>query len=125
MCHHTGLIVCFACLFLSTGSSTMPEENTDRNVSCSTARLYEKYSINGSLSLEGLDMLLHSIKNICFSHPKLKEDDQKSSLKIENSNFTTPNEIDDADKKANGEINWDSTCSFNKLFSYSMAVCWG
>ena len=74
MCRHTGLLVCFACLFLSVNSSSSLTEKKIRDeTSCNTAKLFESYSNNGSLSLEGLDQILKSVRNLCPSHWKEKE----------------------------------------------------
>ena len=73
MCRHTGLLVCFACLFLSANSSSSLELRSKREVTCSTAKLFEIYSNNGSLSLEGLDKLLTSVRSSCSSYWKEKK----------------------------------------------------
>lgn len=73
MCRHTGLLVCFACLFLSAHSSSNIEERSKREEACSTTKLFESHSSNGSLSMEGLDKILKSVRILCSSHWKEKE----------------------------------------------------
>ena len=74
MCRHTGLLVCFACLFLSAHSSSNLEDRSKREDVCSTTKLFEIHSSNGSLSLEGLDQILKSVKSLCSSYWKEKEE---------------------------------------------------
>lgn len=74
MCRHTGLLVCFACLFLSANSSANLETRSKRaEATCSTAKLFEIHSNNGSLSLEGLDQILKHVRSLCSSYWKEKE----------------------------------------------------
>lgn len=74
MCRHTGLLVCFACLFLSTNSSSgLDGKSKSAGATCSAANLFETHSQNGSLSLEGLDQILKSVRNLCSSYWKEKE----------------------------------------------------
>lgn len=74
MCRHTGLLVCFACLFLSTNpSSALQERSKTAEASCSATKLFEIYSQNGSLSLDGLDQILKSVRSLCSSYWKEKE----------------------------------------------------
>lgn len=73
MCQHTGLLVCFACLFLSAHSSSNLEDHSKWEEACSTAKLFESHSSNGSLSMEGLDKILKSVRSLCSSHWKEKE----------------------------------------------------
>jgi len=74
MCHHMpkmGLLVCFACLALST--STMEDQFIDNSISCRTKDLYDKYSSDGSLSLQGLDQILKTVRETCSSIWKEKD----------------------------------------------------
>lgn len=41
---------------------------------CSTAKLFEIHSSNGSLSLEGLDQILKSVRSLCSTYWKEKEE---------------------------------------------------
>jgi hypothetical protein len=80
MCHHMpkmGLLVCFACLALST--STMEDQFIDNSISCHTKDLYDKYSSDGSLSLQGLDQILKTVRENCSSIWKEKEKDVMKS----------------------------------------------
>lgn len=74
MCRHTGLrLVCFACLFLSVNPSSQTAEADGKWAdACSTGRIFEKYSNNGSLSLEGLDRVLKMVESTCTSYWKEK-----------------------------------------------------
>jgi len=91
MCRHTGILVCFACLFLSAHSSSHIQEKNKNEEMCSTTKLFEIHSSNGSLSLEGLDQILKSVRSLCSSYWKEKEDTfhihtiSKVSSDIENS----------------------------------------
>lgn len=74
MCRHTGLLVCFACLFLSANpSSALQEKSRTAEASCNAAKLFEIHSQNGSLSLDGLDQILKSVRSLCSSYWKEKE----------------------------------------------------
>jgi len=66
-----GLLVCFACLALST--STMEDQFIDNSISCRTKDLYDKYSSDGSLSLQGLDQILKTVRETCSSIWKEKD----------------------------------------------------
>ena len=76
---------CFACLLFSTGTAsvasgeTIESSKTDESV-CSSTKLFEQYSSNGSLSLDDLDQLLKAVKNKCnILHWSKEEDSTHSS----------------------------------------------
>ncbi len=74
MCRHTGILVCFACLFLSAHSSSHIQDKNKSEEMCSATKLFEIHSSNGSLSLEGLDQILKSVRSLCSSYWKEKEE---------------------------------------------------
>jgi hypothetical protein len=95
-----GLLVCFACLALST--STMEDQFIDNSISCRTKDLYDKYSSDGSLSLQGLDQILKTVRETCSSIWKEK-DIMKSEIPSQKiSDQRDPiSEVTDSDSNSN------------------------
>ena len=78
MCQHSGLIVCcFACLLFSSSSSTLSttsEGGRTEEAVCSNAKLFEKFSFNGSLSLIDFDQLMQTVKDKCVLNWNIEHD---------------------------------------------------
>lgn len=126
MCHHTGLLVCFACLFLSTSSLSTSDKNINSDFSCNTAKLYEKYSKNGSLSLEGLDQILTSFRSVCLSHMRVTVIDSHQSPDSVNPNHTTEATAEETSGNANGTftILMPICLILYETCFYSLVLCW-
>lgn len=132
MCRHTGLLVCFACLFLSANSSPNLDQDRKSELSFNLTKLFEKHSQNGSLSLEGLDQIFKSIKDLCPSH--WKETEPVHSHKDLESVPTDSGDEQSEDPEyfmGNGMLllKTDNYCNLIwvihfVLFYYSLALCW-
>ena len=126
MCRHMpkmGLLVCFACLALST--STMEDQFIDNSISCRTKDLFDKYSSDGSLSLQGLDQILKTVRETCSSIWKEKEKDvMKSEIPSQKiSDQIDPiSEVTDSDSNSNSvPFSSKGKETFQQIFNFCIS----
>ena len=101
---------CFACLLFSSSTATLSSTTESGKIEeavCSNAKLFEKFSFNGSLSLIDFDQLMQTVKDKCVldwnivhdstSHPDHPYDDHNhaehdfthKSDRVDPPNFTS------------------------------------
>ena len=108
MCRHTSLLVCFACLFLSSNTASLEESSRREEAACSASKLFEKHNTNGSLSLEALDQILKTVRSTCTSYWKEKSNfgtpphDKENSLSVESDHGSS---IDTKSENSNSSAN--------------------